>query len=116
MDIKNIKAQIALKVQSQKQWTYLRDLGLPDAAEMQRHRNFCQEQINRLTDDLRELSAQLAPSPSLKALHKAYKGVCVYCAEKVTIEDADLMHVEPKSKRTNDDVNLVVVHKKCNRK
>jgi len=52
---------------------------------------------------------------STRTLYKIYKGVCQYCLEKITLDQASKDHFIPKSAGgTNHDFNLVLACKRCN--
>jgi len=55
-------------------------------------------------------------TPSRRQLYVMYDAICQYCLEKITFEQATKDHAYPKSKGgTNDDFNLVLACKTCNR-
>ena len=52
---------------------------------------------------------------SIKALYSTYKGICQYCLNHISLNQATKDHVYPKEKGgSNHDFNLVLACRKCN--
>ena len=61
------------------------------------------------------IDGKKARNISLRTLYNLYKGICVYCYEKIPFHVATKDHCFPKSKGgSNDDFNLVLACKECN--